>query len=39
LLKPLAGRVILGIELDAEYHAIASRRLNEDRDTPATVAR
>jgi site-specific DNA-methyltransferase (adenine-specific) len=39
LAAKLLGRSYIGIELDAEYHAIASRRLNEDRVTPATVAR
>ena len=33
------GRGYLGIELDAEHHATATRRLEEDRVTPATVAR
>jgi adenine-specific DNA-methyltransferase len=32
------GRSYLGIELDAKYHAIASRRLQEPRTAPPTVA-
>jgi adenine-specific DNA-methyltransferase len=31
------GRSYIGIELDAKYHAIASRRLSEQAMTPATV--
>jgi tRNA G10 N-methylase Trm11 len=32
------GRRYFGIELDAGYHAIASRRLAQDQMEPATVA-
>ena len=32
------GRSYIGIELDAKYHAIAGRRLAQERVSPATVA-
>ena len=39
LAAKMLGRSYVGIELDAKYHAIATRRLQEPLTTPATVAR
>jgi DNA modification methylase len=39
LAAKLLGRAYVGIELDAQYHAIAQRRLSEEEISPATVAR
>jgi DNA modification methylase len=33
------GRSYIGIELDAKYHAIASRRLEQPTMSPARAAR
>jgi adenine-specific DNA-methyltransferase len=38
LAAKMLGRSYVGIELDAKYHAIATRRLSEQVMTPATVA-
>jgi DNA modification methylase len=35
LAAKMLGRSYVGIELDAKYHAIATRRLQESRMTPA----
>jgi site-specific DNA-methyltransferase (adenine-specific) len=39
LAAKMLGRSYVGIELDAKYHAIAQRRLQEPQPNPATVAR
>jgi adenine-specific DNA-methyltransferase len=38
LAAKMLGRSYIGIELDAKYHAIAARRLAEQRISPASVA-
>lgn len=37
LAAKMLGRAYLGIELDARYHAIASRRLSQGQDAPSFV--